>query len=249
MKPSMSATAQPRRRAQQCRAAAAALVCTGLVAAGAFASDEPVAPGRIHVSAQGRVQAEPDVVTLRLAIVTEDRRSERASERNAASTQAVLEALRRTAGEQAQIRTTGYALNPLFDYDQKTSTRRLRGYQVRNAVVLRSGDLAGIGRAIDAAADAGANQIDSLEFGVRDDFSLRMQALAQATRRAREKAEAIAAALGREVGRVVQVDEGGVSVPMVRMQAARFDEAASTPVEVGSVDVSASVSLQLELAP
>merc|ERR1711960_30959 len=106
-------------------------------------------------------------------------------------------------GKEAKIQTTGYAMTPQYEYLKTSSTRRLTGYQVRNSILLRSGDLAGIGRAIDAAADAGANEIDSLSFGLRDDFELRLEALAEATQRARAKADAIAAALGTKVDRVV----------------------------------------------
>jgi hypothetical protein len=149
-------------------------------------------------------------------------------------------------GKEAQIQTTGYALTPQYEYLKTTSTRRLRGYQVRNSVLLRSGDLSGIGRAIDAASDAGANEIDSLTFGLRDDFEHRLQALAAATQHARSKADAIAAALGRKVARVVSVDESG-SPPSPVLMRAQVLGSAPTPVETGNLELRAQVSMQVEL--
>jgi len=201
----------------------------------------------IRVSGEGRVEASPDIVTLNVRVVTEDRRSAVAAKENAALTEAVITALRRATGAEAEIQTTGYALMPQFEYLKPSSKRRLTGYQVRNSVVLRSTDLAGIGDAIDAAADAGANEIDSLSFGLRDDFERRLEALAVATRRARAKADAIAAALGTEVERVVSVEESGGLPAPVRLQAS-FASKASTPIEVGNLELRAQVSMQVELA-
>jgi len=203
-------------------------------------------PSTITVSGEGVIEAEPDVVTLNIRVVTEDRLSAVATRDNAATTQSVIAALRKAMGKETQIQTTGYALTPQYEYLKTTSTRRLRGYQVRNSVLLRSGDLSGIGRAIDAASDAGANEIDSLTVGLRDDFEHRLQALAAATQHARSKADAIAAALGRKVARVVSVDESG-SPPSPVLMRAQVLGSAPTPVETGNLELRAQVSMQVEL--
>ena len=179
-----------------------AFVACGTGSGEANETDRPT----VQVNASGRVQAAPDVVTLNVRIVTENLRSAVAAEENAKTTQAVIAALRRAMGKEAEIQTTGYALTPQYEFVKHTSSRRLKGYQARNSVLLRTGDLAGIGRAIDAATDAGANEIDSLAFGLRDDSARRLEALAAATRNARAKADAIATALGTRVARVVSVD-------------------------------------------
>ncbi|MEE2676994.1 MAG: SIMPL domain-containing protein [Myxococcota bacterium] len=206
-------------------------------------TDQPT----VQVSASGRVQAAPDIVTLNVRVVTENLRSAVAAEENAKTTQAVISALRRAMGKDAEIQTTGYALTPQYEFVKHTSSRRLKGYQARNSVLLRTGDLAGIGRAIDAATDAGANEIDSLVFGLRDDSARRLEALAAATRNARAKADAIAKALGTRVSRVVSVQESGGFPAPVRMQA-QFAAKAETPIETGNLELQAQVSMKVELA-
>ena len=52
----------------------------------------------VRVSAEGRVEVAPDIVTLNVRVVTEDRRSAVAAEENASVTKAVITALRRVAG-------------------------------------------------------------------------------------------------------------------------------------------------------
>ena len=122
---------------------------------------------------------------------------------------------------------------------------RIDGYRVANSVVVRTGELDRVGEVVDAAIAAGANEVQALQFGLRDDGPVRLRALAEATRRARATADVVAEALGREVARVVSVDEGGAASPFPG-KTMRFAEA-STPIEVGDVDVHASVVLEAEL--
>jgi uncharacterized protein YggE len=72
-----------------------------------------------------------------------------------------------------------------------------------------------------------------------------------ATRRARAKADAVASALGLEVVKVRRIEEGGVQRAPLRdkMVMSMRAQAAATPVEPGTVDVRASVSLEVELGP
>jgi len=209
-----------------------------LPALGAPAGTEPSAP-TIRVQAEGRVEAVPDRVSLAVRVVNQ-------APQSAETTRAVLSALRRVTGKGAEIKTSGYSITPRFEQAKPNTPRKLVGYQVRNSITLRSDDLEGIGAAIDAATEAGANEMDSLSFEIQDDFTLKLQALAEATRRARAKADAIAKALGTAVDRVISVEEQSGNSSPLRMQA-RFASKASTPVEVGSLTLRASVSMQVAL--
>jgi len=219
-----------------------------LLAAPAAGEPEPShdGPSTVRVDAEGRVETAPDIVSLTVRVVTEDPRSAKAAEDNAGTTRSVIAALRRTMGDDVELQTTGYSVTPRFEPFKPNTERKLIGYQVRNSVVLRTDDLKGIGRAIDAATGAGANEIDSLRFELSDDFALRLQALSEATRRARAKADAIAAALGKKVSRVIAVEESSGFASPLRMEA-RLTAKAATPVEVGDLEVRARVSMQVAL--
>ncbi len=106
-------------------------------------------------------------------------------------------------------------------------------------------DLDRVGPAIDAAIGAGANRVLGLTFSLTDDSELQLEALKAAVLRAAAKAEAIAAALGRPLGAVVEAREGGVTVrPVVaaRMQAEMAMDGGA-PVAPGEVSVAASVTI------
>ena len=82
---------------------------------------------------------------------------------------------------------------------------------------------------------------------------MRAEALRQAATRARAEADVLAAALGLKVVRVLSVEENSPRVVPVRayMGAARAmaTAAAPTPVEAGTLDVTADVMLTVEVSP
>lgn len=206
--------------------------------------------GTVRVSGSASISAPADMVTLQIAVVTEYLSSQEAVSTNRKRSNAALEVLRKALGDEAELETLGFTLNPQYDYGKVSggNTRRLRGYEARNVLQLRTSQIERIGEAIDAAATAGSNEIQSLVFGVREPEPLRMRALAAATRNARQKADAIAKALDIDVARIRSVEEGHVGVypERARMQAFASDKA--TPIEPGAVDVSAQVTLTVDLA-
>jgi uncharacterized protein YggE len=86
---------------------------------------------------------------------------------------------------------------------------------------------------------------------MKDDSALRLQALAEATRKARTSAEAIAQALNLHVAGVLSAESGFNSTPIrpMSMMMALPKTLPSTPIESGSVEISASVTVTLEVNP
>jgi uncharacterized protein len=98
---------------------------------------------------------------------------------------------------------------------------------------------------IDTATQAGANSIQSLQFGLKDDQPARKQALQAASQQAKAHADAIAAGVGAHTGAVLAVEEGGSSNITPVLGAAT--PSATTPVQPGAVVVTATVTLDVEL--
>ena len=113
-------------------------------------------------------------------------------------------------------------------------------------------DLAKIGPVIDAATQAGANRVQGIQFTLRDQDGVRAQALREAALRARAEADVLAAALGLRVLRVLTVEENSPHVLPIRFDGAARSmvaSAAATPVESGTLDVNAQVTLSVEVGP
>ncbi len=226
------------------------VTCAAL--APALAEQPPVSS--IRVTGDARVTAKPDRVQIDIGVVTRAAQSQDAASQNARQVDAVLAAVRKVAGPTASLRTISYSLNPNYRYHPKEGGEpTIEGYTALNVVQITLDDLGRIGTVIDAATQAGANRIQGIQFTLRDQDAVRAQALREAATRARAEADVLAAALGLKVLRVLTVEESSPRIMPVRVYggAMRAEAAAEapTPVEAGTLDVTADVTLSVEVGP
>ena len=209
---------------------------------------------RVVVSGDSLVQARPDTAMISVAVVTQAQTALAAQQDNARKSEAMVRALKSAAGAGAEVETSGYSLQPQYNY-RENQTPTIKGYEARNTVTVTLGDLTKVGPVIDGATAAGANTIDNLAFTLRRDEPARDQALAGATREALRKVQVLAQALGGRVGRIVEVQEASVGRPVPiydtarrgRVANASLSMEAQTPVEIGTLDIRAQVQLVAEI--
>lgn len=206
---------------------------------------------RVMVIGDSIVQAQPDTAILTISVVTQGRRAIDAQQDNATKTDAVIRALKAAAGTGAEIKTSGYSVQPQRVY-KEGQPPTISGYEARNSVTVTTSDLSKVAPIIDAASQAGSNDISGVSFTLRQDRQARDRALNEATAEAVSKARVIANALGGKVVRIVEVQEDGFQqrppVPIYATEGfmAKRD-VASTPIEVGSLDISSRVQLIAEV--
>ncbi|MGH7896431.1 MAG: SIMPL domain-containing protein [Candidatus Binatia bacterium] len=212
------------------------------------AAETKVETPMVRVGGEAVLYEAPDRAEIEIGVVTTAKRAPDASGENARKVRGVLEALKKTLGAKADLRTAGYSLTANQHFPERGGTPTITGYTAANVVEVRIDDLEKIGTAIDTAMEAGANQIQGLRLTIRDETGVRERALVQATKQARGKAEALADALGVKLGKVLSIEEaagGGPPIPMRAMAVA--GDARTTPVESGTIEVRASVSLAIEI--
>jgi uncharacterized protein len=215
----------------------------------ASAQQNPVSS--IRVTADARVSAKPDRAQIDIGVTTHAASSQQAATDNARQVDAVLAAIRKVA-PQAQLKTVNYSINPTYQYHPNGEPPTPTGYDAANIVQATLDDLSQVSVVLDAAAAGGANQIRGVQFMLREEDAARAEALRQAAARARSEADVLAAALGVRVVRVLSAEEGARGYPIVRpitATAMARVEAVPTPVETGTLDVPASVTLTVEVAP
>jgi uncharacterized protein YggE len=204
---------------------------------------------KVSVTGDSIVQAQPDTVILTVSVVTQGRNALTAQQENANRSDAVVRALKSAAGAGAEIKTSGYSLQPMRVY-KEGQPPTISGYEARNSVTVIMSDLTRVGAVIDATAQAGSNDVAGISFTLRKDRPARDQALAEATREALSKAQVIATALGGRLVRIVEVQEEGVQPPRP-IYADQFQmktmAAAPTPIEVGTLDITSRVQLVAEI--
>jgi uncharacterized protein YggE len=233
-----------------------AIACMMFVCAGAVqaqdAADRMVHPS-IRVSGESTVTVKPDQAEISIGVVTQATNAQIAAAQNAQKQDSVISELKKLLGAGADIKTISYSLSPNYRYPKEGGQPTIAGYTASNVVHVKTSDLMQVGKVIDLATGSGANTIQSLRFTLKDESGARAQALREASTKARSKAEAIASSLGLKIQRVLRVEEGGVMPrPMMdygaEVQQMRA-QAVTTPVEAGSIDVRATVTLTVEVTP
>lgn len=222
--------------------------------------DEMTEVPTLQVRGTAEVRADPDEATVRLGILAQEPTAREAQSRANEIAAGILSGLESLRIPPSDIQTSELRLNPVYAPPPQPRPSRLEeprepeivAYQATNVVAVRLTDLSKVGPAIDAGLEAGANRLEGVVFGLQDDLPVREEALRRAVREARTKANAIAEALAVELGEVLEVSEGGVSVRTPRFSegiAMMRAEAASvtTPVAAGQITVSADVSIRYRI--
>lgn len=205
-------------RLKRCRLVVCATML--LVATPAFLSAGGAAQPRsaradiatITVIGQGELFAEPDQASITIGLQLYHESAQIASERLRDRMSSVIDAVRELGIPESQIQTRNYSIFFERDYQAPLSSRGQDGqpvgvYRVENTVRLVLTDVDGAASAIETAIRAGANQMYGIDFSFSDPASLDARARAMAMADARIRAEALAAAEGSTVGRVVRISE------------------------------------------
>jgi uncharacterized protein YggE len=208
----------------------------------------------LTVSGSGQARVAPDEATVRLGVLAQAPTAREAQERVNRIAGAILDAVRKLGLPAERIQTTGLNLGPQYAQGRTADQGpRITGYQASNTVGILVDDLAKVGPVIDAGLAAGANNLDGVEFGLRNDAAARAAALTDAVREARGKAEALAKALQVRLVEIVEVAEGNVAVSpppfRARGMAMAAEAMTATPVSAGQVGVDATVTVRWRIAP
>ncbi|MDN7013366.1 DUF541 domain-containing protein [Methanoculleus sp. FWC-SCC3] len=205
----------------------------------------------IHVSGTGKVTTTPDQAVVVFAVETENTDVKAAQQQNAERMDAVVNALKGAGIPEKDIRTAGYNIIPVTENDNRgLTTSKVKYYRVINSLEVTLNDVNRAGEIVDLAVENGANKVNRFSFTLSDarQQEFRSQALTAAVAQARGDADAVAAAIGKTIVDVKEVNVGNNYIPLV--YDTRYDSmekaasgAASTPLEVGEIDVTATVSI------
>jgi hypothetical protein len=208
-------------------------------------------PPSITVHGEATISAEPDLAQIDIGVVTQAPSAPEASKENAERLTRVLTEVKKILGKDDEAKTSGYSLTPTYRYP-KGGKPEIVGYNASNTVRIKSVRLDQVGRLIDAAMQAGANNVNRLVFTLRDEQAAQLDALRAASAKAKVKAEAIAGSLGLKIVKIASITEGERAIqPVFRQTMAARGEAlaaAPTPVEPGTVEIRSTVTLTAEVS-
>lgn len=223
--------------------------CFLSVSAAALTEERIVDPPRtLTVTGRGEVSASPDLAIIAVAVETTAATASAAVAENANRSAAVAAALKEKLGKDDRLTTTGYSLDPRYE-DPKpgtSSSPKIVGYVAHNEVQAETHQIDAVGALIDSATAAGANRVSSLQFTLANRNDQLRAALEKAGAEARAQAETIARALGvalKSVQRASTEAEPIVHPRYMSRGMAAMEARAPTPIEPGSVSVSATLAV------
>lgn len=229
-------------------------------AGGQMTEKDRAEPPAITVSGSGEVRVAPDEAVVRVGVLAEHEDAAETQDRANRIARGILDGVSELGVPEEAVQTSRLVLSPVYEQPEprpgasrRSSAPRIVAYRATNVVSVRLEELTRIGPVIDAAIEAGANRVEGVDFRLRDDREARETALTRAVEEARGKAATIAAALGVELGPVLEAREGGVSIDVPRFAggprtlAMEARAAEPTPVATGDITVSANVTLRYRI--
>lgn len=232
------------------RLAAAAVLASLALGAPALARDrDPAATAdgaTLEISATGEVHVTPDQATVTLGVDAKAPTAAQAMHDDATQMAQVIGAVRGAGVPDKDIQTAGLSLAPQTVYAPNQPPKP-DGYLASDTIAVTVENLGHLGAVIDAAADAGANQIQGVSFELKDRQGAENQARLAAVKTLQARAALYAEAAGLRLGRLVKLSEGGETEVEPVQPRVMMTARAATPIAPGEMTVQVTVSAVYEL--
>ncbi|MGP3969256.1 SIMPL domain-containing protein [Streptomyces sp. 6N223] len=162
-------------------------------------------PWGVSVFGAASLDAAPDMARLRLAVKETRKRPADAFEVTRGAVTRVRAVLRGHGIPDAAVSTSRLNLRSTWHFGG--NERKFAGYECTASFMIEVRDLDVLEAALVDAVEAGANQVEGVEFDVSTKKELRARARTAAVAAAREKAELYAGAAGVRLGTVVHIKD------------------------------------------
>lgn len=208
----------------------------------------------LTVTGSYTMYADPDEANFNIEVETQARTAVDAQEENAVKMDSVKKVLLDEGLKTSEIVRSSYSVRPMYNYSKGIG--EIVGYTATHSLTIKTTNINSVGKYIDVAVRAGANDVGSISFGLSDEkeAELRASALKFAAESASKKAESMAEGAGVKLGEILQISEGYVGYSPVYRSVA---EAAPVPapgvdipptsIEPGTVELSASISVTYKI--
>lgn len=203
---------------------------------------EAVASGQarsLTVTSAASATAVPDSAAFSFGVTSQAKTAAGALNANGVDMRKVIAAIKGAGVAAKDIQTESVSLSPRYSGNGED----IVGYTASNTVNAQIKGVARVGGVIDAAVNAGANQVFGPSFTVSQQAILYRRALRNAVAAARVKASSLAGAAHVKLGPVRSIVEVSSSPVPIAEKAA----AAATPIEAGTQSIEASVTVEFSI--
>jgi len=155
-------------------------------------------PNTIFVGADGKFESTPDTALIQFNISAQADSAKEAYDQAAKQAESSRQVLRANGIDPKSAEIGFFSVNP--QYDWKNQKHKVIGYQVTTSVTLKLKDFSKIGPVTEQLADSSVGESQSLTYTLDSTEEAKSKAVADAYRRARASAQALASASGRTLG-------------------------------------------------
>jgi len=205
------------------------------------------------ISATGNFQKKvaSDQALVYLLVQTKASSAEQAKNENSRISDDVFTALIKVGLERNDIETENYNIYP--EYNWSSGRQEIVGYTASNSMKITTKYFNNVGKIIDAAVDNGALvSYINFELSPEKNNEYKADVMTKAALDAKNKAESVAAGLGKKVGRVVSITTSDYyyqPYPLYRAEEAGGADVkqVATNIQPKSLDISATVTVTYEI--
>jgi uncharacterized protein YggE len=228
-----------------------------------WAGDDEQDQPRLTVSAEGKMNVDPDKAVLSFAVETVGKKLAKVQQENQERMARVMEECQKLEIESKFIQTT--SLNVIPEYPSRPrrsqggsleqTIPRIIGYRVVHQVTVEVHNLDIVGNVVDRVLKVGANRFSGISWGLQDEQPQKLHVLQLAALKAQQKADTLAQSLKLQLVRIIEVMEGRVSVvsPAGGYRMARaslaMDGGGGDSVSAGEITIRGTVTLVYEISP
>jgi uncharacterized protein YggE len=207
----------------------------------------------LTVIGYGQTSGPPDLAYVQLGVAVIDSVVTRAVEESNQRTEAVRQASLAQGIAESDIQTATFniwAEDRFLPFEPEVGAvepPRETVYRVENGMRLIVRDVERVGEVIQAALDAGANQVRGVSYSIDDSTALQLEARSLAVVDAQARALQLAAELGLSLGAPIEVIEGSFGPSPIAMF--EMGGGGGPPLIGGEIPVSVQVNITYELIP
>ena len=214
------------------------------------------------VRGEGEIKVKPDIAHIQLNVFAKAKEAKSAQAKNAKEMERVKKVLIEDFGLEAKdLSTEHFSLNP--DYRWDNNRQHFMGYTVSHSLQAKVRKLENIGKILDAIVPEKASedlgvQLNGIQFDTEKRRDYETQAIGEAMKNARVRAEALAKFAGKNLKQVRRISDSNINfTPFMpaQLRGARMESdsgmmkmaaAPRTNIESGEISVSSSVTVEFE---
>ncbi len=200
----------------------------------------------IEVSGDAEITVEPDEAEVRAGIsIVKDTAEEAQNEANRVIN-AIVDSLKKKGYENIETERLNLREQRTWTKDEGS---KIVGWRASQTLKIKTEELGKVGEIVDVCINNGANEINNIQFQLseEEEQKYKKQALAEATKSAKAKAETIAESLGVSLGKIKTVSESSFRYApyMYAMENVVGAEAVEEAATVMPKDVTVTANIQL----